>query len=337
MYMKKQIIFLCFTLLLVSCKTDKKITSGTQAGDGRYDSEFPDITVSDQLEEISKTVKKIDCLAFYMTYTFPKDNTIQVDSLTDHDLKKKSSGSAIINKSVSGTVTLTYYDGKTVGMLTCAHVVDFADTIYNWYDENKTKLHSVSIKLRQQNYVAGLPAGNTIEVVATDKKNDIAILRKELAHHVEKPQILNFGVGASKDLEWGTFVYIMGYPLGNLMVTRALVSNPGKTKGNVFLTDALYNRGISGSPVFALRDGSPHFEWVGMAKSASVDNIVYLAPDEEHLDAIDTEQPFNDTQYVKQNVRINYGITYSVTIDAILRFFTTNKEKLEKAGIYIKQ
>ncbi len=333
----KYVVLACLVLVLVSCKTNEPVASGSSEADGRYDSEFPDKTVSDQLDEISRTVKKIDCLAFYMTYIFPEGNTIQIDSLTEDDLKKKTSGSAITNKSVSGTVTLTYYDGKTLGMLTCAHVIDFDDTIYNWYDEHRTKLYSVSIKLRQQNYVAGLPGGNAIEVVAIDKKNDIAFLRKELAPHVEKPQILDLRVGKSKDLEWGTFVYIMGYPLGNLMVTRAIVSNPGKTKGDVFLTDALYNKGISGSPVFALRDGATHFEWVGMAKSASVDHIVYLAPDEEHLDVIDTEQPFDGTQFIKQNARINYGITYSVTIDAILRFLKENKEKLEQAGVYIDQ
>ena len=331
-------IFLWFAFVLVSCKSNEPVTSAAYTGNEKYISGFPSGNVSGQLEDMSEVVKKLDCLAFYMTYIFPEGSMFNKDSLANKDINKVSSGSSISNKSVSGTATMVYYDGKVLGMLTCAHVVDFADTIYNWYDENHTKLSSVSVKLRQQNYVAGLPGGNAIEIVAMDKKSDIAILRKELAPHMENPQVLSMNsIGKTKDLAWGTFVYIMGYPLGNLMVTRAIISNPGKAKGDVFLTDALYNKGISGSPVFAMREGADRLEWVGMARSAFVDHIVYLKPDEKYLEVIDTERPYEGNRYVDQSTRINYGITYSVTTDAILRFFKSNKEELEKAGIYFGQ
>ncbi len=198
--------------------------------DGRYDSEFPDKSVSDKLNEISKTIKKLDCLAFYMTYVFPPDNNFKKSSISKDNIKRLSISADISNESVSGTATVIYYDGKTIGLITCAHIVDYPDTIVNWYDKEQTSLHSISVKVRQQNYIAGLPEGGDIDVVVIDSKNDIALLQKKLGPHDERPEVFNYKIGNTSELEWGTFVYIMGYPLGNLMVTRAIVSNPDKVK-----------------------------------------------------------------------------------------------------------
>jgi S1-C subfamily serine protease len=329
--------FICLLLLFsaVSCKTNENMPSQSLHPDGRYDSEFPDKSVSDKLNEISKTIKKLDCLVFYMTYVFPPDNDIQKASITKENIKKLAVNTDITNESVSGTATVIYYDGKSVGLLTCAHVVDYADTIYNWYDAEKTALQSISVKVRQQNYISGLPDGENIEVVVMDTKNDIALLQKKLHPHIEKPDVFNYKSGSTQELEWGTFVYIMGYPLGNLMVTRAIVSNPDKTKNGSFLTDALYNKGISGSPVFALRDGVPNFEWIGMAKSAAAGNFIYLFPDENLFDVMNTKLPYTGEVYVNKKLDINYGVTFSVTIEAIGSFIKKNRELIEHAGMNV--
>jgi len=328
---------LCFILLITSCKTKQSISSYSDNPDGRYDSEFPDKSVSDNLNDISRTIKKIDCLAFYMTYTFPPDNNLRKSALTEENIKSNAINNEITNEAVAGTATVIYYNGRILGLLTCAHVLDFADTLYNWYDEGQKRLHSISVKVRQQNYVTGLPEGGDIDIIAMDKKNDIALLRKRLEPHDERPQVFNYKVGNTKELEWGTFVYIMGYPLGNLMVTRAIVSNPEKAKNGFFLTDALFNRGISGSPVFALRDGVPNFEWIGMAKSSSADNFIYLKPDEDLVKVINTKESYGGEHFVDQKLEINYGVTFSVTIEAISKFLKKNKEQIKKAGIDIEE
>ena len=328
----------CFTCLLLlisafSCKTNEKLPAQSLHPDGRYDSEFPDKSVSDKLNEISKTIKKLDCLVFYMTYVFPPGNNIQKASITKENIKKLSMSADITNESVSGTATVIYYDGKSVGLLTCSHVVDYPDTIYNWYNAEKTVLQSVSVKVRQQNYISGLPDGEPIEVLVLDTKNDIALLQKKLHPHIEQPAVFNYKSGSTRELEWGTFVYIMGYPLGNLMVTRAIVSNPDKSRNGSFLTDALYNKGISGSPVFALRDGVPNFEWIGMAKSAAAGNFIYLLPDENLVDVVNIRNPYKGEVYVNKKLDINYGVTFSVTIEAIGKFIKKNRELIEKAGM----
>lgn len=328
-------LFICIlsVAFMFSCKTNENIPGQSVNSDGRYDSEFPDKSVSDQLNEISKTIKKLDCLAFYMTYVFPPDNNFKRSSITKDNIKNISISADITNESVSGTATVIYYDGRTIGLITCAHIVDYPDTIVNWYDKEQTSLHSISVKVRQQNYIVGLPEGSDIEVVLVDKKNDIALLRKKLDPHTERPEVFNYKIGNTRELEWGTFVYIMGYPLGNLMVTRAIVSNPDKSKSGSFLTDALFNKGISGSPVFALRDGVPNFEWIGMAKSTSAENFIYLEPDKQLVEVINTKYPYEGVHFAQQKLDINYGVTFSVTIEAITNFVKKNREVIERMGI----
>ena len=89
-----------------------------------------------------------------------------------------------------------------------------------------------------------------MEVLAIDRKSDIAILGKEIEG--EKPnniKVFPYLMGDSKELEWGSFVYIMGFPLGHAMITRGIVSDPYKIRKGSFLIDAVFNQGFSGGPV----------------------------------------------------------------------------------------
>lgn len=317
-------------LSLFSCSTQQQEQSRFPVNDRRYDSEFPIESVSDELAYLSTTVRKLDCLVFYMTYVFPPDNVLDKNSLTEQVLKQYSLSGEVTNESVSGTATTIYYDGKMLGMLTCAHVVNFPDSLFNYYAQGG--LHSVSVKLKQQNFVAGLPDGESVEIVALDEKKDIALLRKVLSTHEQQPAVLNYSIGKAKDLEWGTVVYTMGYPLGNLMVTRAIVSNPAKNGNGMFLTDALFNHGISGSPVLALRDGVPNFEWVGMASSSSAQSIYYLKPATDTPQLVAPNSSYSGEVFVDHKKSINYGVTYSVRIEDVVKFISENKKLLQERG-----
>jgi hypothetical protein len=332
---KKVLIYLFLALIMTSCKTKEAVTNYVET-DNSYASGFPDKNIYDQLDDVSKTIKRVECLTFYKSYVLEENNPLKKGMLTKENLKKYAVADEVTHASVSGTATIIYYDSKKVGILTCAHVVDFADTIYNWEDDEQTKLYSVAIKLRQKIYVSGLPSGGSIQIVAMDKKNDIVLLKKELEENHEKPKVFSIKKGNPEDLEWGTLVYIMGYPSGDLMITRAIVSNPGRIKRGTFLTDAVYNRGISGAPVFAYRKNTRDFEWVGMAKSSSVDKFYYLKPDEEHRDPGNVEQLYTGNEYIGQYTRIKYGVAHSVTVDAIVRFLKSHKQELEAAGISLE-
>jgi len=321
-------------LIIWSCTTPEQVVvqQNFPEPDGRYDSEFPVRSVSDKLDFVSTTVKKLDCLAFYMTYVFAPENTVDPDHITEVVLREQSISNAVTNESVSATATVIYYDGIKIGLLTCAHVINFTDTIITRYNNGEGPVEIISIKIKQQNFIKDLPAGDEIEILATDAKHDIALLGKKLDIHDGLLSVLNFPVGNTRHLDWGSVVYIMGFPLGKLMVTRALVSNPDGAKKGRFLTDALYNRGISGSPVFAIRDGVPNFELVGMASAASASQVYYVKPGKNVPEYINPEEPFTGDLYVDQHNVVKYGITFNVSIEAITGFLKSNQHMLTQKG-----
>lgn len=332
--------YLIFVLLiglgLSGCDTTSNLepTTTTQesTGDNKYDSEFPVTTVSDELDFVSQTVKKLDCLVFYETHFFPENNSIDIKNLSDSTITANSQFRSITNESVTGTACIVYYDGIRVGMLTCAHVIDFPDTIVTRYEEGKGAIQTLSVKIRQQNYVKDLPEGDNIEILLKDADNDIAFLGKKLDEHTIRPRVLSYPVGNTRDLEWGSIVYVMGYPLGHLMVTRAIVSNPDRANRGRFLTDALYNRGISGSPVLSIRDGVPNFEWVGMATSAAANRIYFLKPGKNIPEYINPDEIYESDLYVDHYRSINYGVTYNVSIEMITSLIRKNSKELYEKG-----
>jgi len=143
--------------------------------------------------------------------------------------------------------------------------------------------------------------------------------------------VLNYPIINSNNLDWGSRVYIIGYPLGNLMVTDGMVSKHRNGTGGKFLLDASFNKGISGSPVLAKRHSSPYFELVGMATSASAKSIEYLKP-AESKEVIQSTENYTGSMVVDRERIINYGVTYSVTIDRIQKFLKSNKDLLIEQG-----
>ena len=206
-------------------------------------------------------------------------------------------------------------------------LVQDKDSIFSFYNE-ENKIQTLSIKIKQQNHISELASGDPIKIVALNKEKDIALLMKRTDSDNQNIQTLDYPVGKANDLQWGTVVYIMGFPLGTLMVTRAIVSMTSKQKIGQFVTDALYNRGISGSPVFAVRDGVPNFELVGMASSSAAQESDILVPEPIKKTDGTIKIPYEGNLFVDNNKLISYGVTYSVTIDEIATFILTNEEAL---------
>jgi S1-C subfamily serine protease len=143
--------------------------------------------------------------------------------------------------------------------------------------------------------------------------------------------------GESSDLNWGAFVYVMGFPKGEKMVESGIVSKPEKNNDSYFITNAIFNRGISGGPVFALRDGASGMEWVGMAKSAPATDIFYLQPAVNKEDMYSKSKPYKGKVLINKKKMINYGITYSVSMQEIVRFVKSIGSELEQEGFDIQQ
>ncbi len=329
------ILILSICLLTIQCSTTTELDQNVRQADGRYDSEFPQQSISKELDRISSSVRQMNCVAFYMTYFFDPDNPLTQYNYGKYNLDSMAYHSMVTNESVSGTAIVLYNEPRLVGMLTCAHVVDFPDTLVTRYSRGQMGLRSVSVKIKQQNFVSGLPEGEPVEVVVMDDKKDIAILKKVLEPHEERIDVMDYPHGKSKQMDWGTVVYTLGYPLGNLMVTQSIVSKPVKKNSGFFLTDGLYNQGISGSPVFALRDGVDHMEWVGMASSASASLEYVLEPEVLDAKAMVQGEVFTGEILIDKKKSINYGISYSVSIEEILTFIANNDKKVSAAGFNV--
>ncbi|PIQ35024.1 MAG: hypothetical protein COW63_02545 [Bacteroidetes bacterium CG18_big_fil_WC_8_21_14_2_50_41_14] len=318
--------------LLSGCAVQRTKGYHDDFANGRYDSKFPSTSISESLDMISESVKKLDCLAFYATYAFNPEDRIQRNMISDEIISKHSISKTISNESVSGTATIVYHSNNLVGLITCAHVIEFPDSLFTWSTKYPDALATVSVIVKQQTYVTGLPDGGPVEIVAMDKVKDIALLSQKLTSTTSQVQVLHYPIGNTSLFEWGSVVYIVGYPIGNLMVTKALVSNPKKNSKGYFLTDALYNHGISGSPVFAIKDRVPNMEWVGMASSTASTDLVIVKPATEQDNLQNGIQPYNGDVYLEKVKLINYGVTYSIPIEEIVIFIRRNRAAIEKVG-----
>ncbi len=302
--------------------------------DGKYDSEFPYKGSSESLEKISKSVHRINSTGFYKTFTFELQDSITPENIRTKNLESIALVSGYADQSTSGSATAIYsLEGKVV-LLTCSHVVNYPDTVFSFfYDDsgNITNLiQSVLIKDNQIVYAAGFPEGSKMEILAVDEKNDLALIGRDYHALSEfKFPFFDYPNGKAKELEWGTFVYVFGFPINFQMVTKAIVSSPNRDSQGSFIIDAVINRGASGAIVLAIKDGVPNFELVG---------IVQWVPEEEENILVPAKSknnrqynplvPYTGEMFVKRYSSIRYGIARVISIELIKEFILKNLNKL---------
>ncbi len=309
--------------------------------DGKYDSEFPYRGCSVELEKISESVRMLNSVAYYWTVPFDEKDRVRLQDINDQTLQRGAANSRYDNRSTSGTATIIYQSGKKVALLTCAHIIEFPDTVVSYFvrpDGSRTEYVSgVSIRQKQVNYVASLPEGGELEVLAIDRSVDVAILGREFQKEPERPlPVFSYPCGSGRELEWGSFVYLFGYPAGWKMVTKGIVSDPNRDKGRTFLVDAALTMGASGGIALAVRDGVPNFELVGLVRLVKAQSLLLLTPVKEDRTAeYDPVTPYTGPVYVEKKIDVQYGITQVTSIDVVKDFVTGRKEALEKKGFFL--
>ena len=331
----------CTTLLLNDCSTTSYKEIYPILRDGKYDSEFPYKGASDELREISKTVQRIHSTTFYKTYTFDQTINLTKENLKNADFRSLAISEGYADQSTSGTGTTIYFDQGKVAILTCAHIVQFPDTVISYLpnDEgNFTKyVQTIFIKERQAIYVAGFPEGSEFELLVADKKSDLALIGKDykILSDLRFP-VFTYPTGKAKELDWGSFVYLFGYPINYQMVTKAIVSNPNRDEYGSFLVDAVVNNGMSGGIVLAIRDGVPNFEMVGMIQWVPEEEENILVPQKLNNNArYSPIVPYKGEEYVKRFSSIRYGIARVISSEAILEFLRENKKILNGKKYYL--
>ena len=152
-------------------------------GDGKYDSEFPYKSTSDELGKISETIQRVNSTAFYKIYVFDEKNNFTLDDLKNKKLDQIAKKEVLADNSASGTAVIVYSQNGNIALLTCAHTITFPDTIIAYrFDENGIQLkyvESISLKEKQIIYVAGFPEGSEVEVLAQDNQLDIALIGRK--------------------------------------------------------------------------------------------------------------------------------------------------------------
>ncbi|MFP4471005.1 MAG: serine protease [Bacteroidales bacterium] len=333
----KMMLGVALLLSLFSCRKLTYQAAYPTLSDGRYDSEFPYSNCSDELDEISQSVKKIYCLVEYDLYRFSSDELFAEADLPGIRLKKKASERGFFSESVHGTATVLKNENNRIVVLTCAHVINYPDTILSFMLDKSGQqtqyLESVAIKKKQTNFIRNLPDGGMLDIIAMDEELDIAFLGNTFSTGDIHIPTFNYPMGDAGELDWGNFVYIFGFPAGYQMVTRGIVSNPKLTKNGEFIIDALFNTGISGGIVLAVRDGVPNFELVGIAKSVSARYKNVLKPENErHQEVYNPSIPYTGEVYVKMEKDINYGVTFTISMGTIRKFYVENRRSFLTGG-----
>jgi hypothetical protein len=333
---------LILLLIFYSCSTVSYETVYPTLRDGKYDSEFPYKGSSDELESITQTVQRITSTGFYKTYFFDRADEITLEKIRNSSPKELSTQSGLADQSTSGTATIIHHNEGKVALLTCAHVVNYPDTVASYFynDEGNITpyLEALLIKDIQVIYAVGFPEGSKLEIIALDKKRDLAIIGRdyhELREYVFP--VFNYPSGSARDLEWGTFVYVFGYPMNYQMITKALVSSPNRDSEGSFLLDAVVNKGYSGGIVLAIRDGVPNFELVGIVQWVPEDENNIITPVKRKDDEpYNTLVPYEGEFYVKRDSDIKYGIAKIISIETIKNFIGNNKQVLYDKGYYLE-
>ncbi len=330
------IVLASISFVLTSCSSTET-NKETKVID-EYTTIFPNNDVADELEEISNSIKLINNLTFYKVYFF-FDSTITIENIDDFDLLQKAYSKTTISKTSSGTATIISISGNKVALLTAAHIVSYPDTALTYYaskGKQSKYIESILLKERQKIY-SDLPEGGLLKIIAKDDKNDIAIIGNAFSKISPiRFSLFDFNFGNAKELKWGSFVYLLGYPMHYKMVTSGIVSNPNYNGTGNFLVDAPINRGSSGGLVLAIRGAAPNFELVGIISSVPADKRFVLTPHNPSRDInFLPGTKYDGEMTIEQISGIKYGIGKIVSVEKVRKFIEENKTSLYKQGYII--
>ncbi len=306
--------------------------------DGKYDSEFPYKGCSQQLEEISESVRMLNAIAYYRNFVFAPEARITREQLAEPFVHEKAERVVFLNRTSSGSAAIVASSRFSIAMLTCAHIIDFPDTVVTYYagaDRRPTPyVQSCAVKEREEFYIAGVQGMSQLQVLVKDRGADLAVVgRKFVQPLAVENRALTYPLGNAKELEWGAFVYIFGYPSGHRMVTKAIVSSPNRDRRGSFYLDSGHRRGYSGGIVLAVRDGVPNFELVGLVRAAkgNVEYVVTPSREGEGIEA-DPSLPYRGDLFVERRTDVEFGVAEAISAEALREFVDQHREQLTGEG-----
>jgi len=346
----KQLILLFIASgLLTACSSSKQSVSQPAKSDQdteprvteNYTAAFPQTDVSGKLKQAQQSIVRIVATGFYENFTFT-DKLVTMQDIKTNGAKNIASNRNTFEESTAGTSIILDQNNRNFLLISSEHVVSFPDTVVTYYKGDKYPheefVKSMSIIRRKSNLIYTGQQIRSFKIISTNEQLDLALLDIELDKINNLDQYpLNLSLGNSSSLQLGSFLYILGFPKGYAMVTRGLASSSESWNDRFFITDAVFNPGISGGPILASRDNFNSFEWVGMVSSATATHEDVLVPRPNSDKYTNITQPYRDTVFVAQKTRINYGIAQAIPIDRIKEFLSEHEEELKKYGYSLSQ
>lgn len=280
----------------------------------------------------------ISSVGFYRQANFSSSDGWPADRPITDRIWREADTVTTFTQSVVGTATILQFSTNRVALLTAAHIVTFDDTVTTYYRdrERPTGIRAFAVKVRQRNYAADIPGADGLEVLARNDRLDIAIVGQAINTLDMTFPVFPLPAGRAADLNWGSFVYVVGYPVGLRMVSSGIVSQPNRDGDASFLTDVVFNRGMSGGAVLASRSRGGPLEWVGIVTSGSANTEYDLVPEDDRMDENRVSgEPYEGQIYINRTQRIRYGVTMAVSIDAIRKLVGDNRTSLLRRGYHI--
>lgn len=306
-----------------------------------YTAAYPHFDVSQQLKQAQQSVVRVVATGIYKSYTFT-DRLVTLDDIKVNTPQKIASSSYEFEESTAGTSIILQQNNNNYLLISSEHVVSFPDTVISYYKgkniPDRKFVKAISIRKDQTHLAYTGKEIKSFEIITRNEHLDLALLNIDLENNKNIDQYpLSLTYGNSSDLQLGSFLYIIGFPKGYAMTTRGLASSSESWNDRFFVTDAIFNPGISGGLIMASRDNFNSFEWVGMVSSATATREDVLIPRPTSDDYSNISRPYRDTVFVQQKTRINYGIAQAIPINRIKEFLTENEDVIKSYGFSLSK
>jgi S1-C subfamily serine protease len=339
--------FAVFSLLLPSCAQRQIILD--RPPQAYYQTGFPLHDTSDELERVHRSVKRIHFTAEYRTYVFTEASAVtEADDLASAAVLARAVDTLTERDSKGGTATILFHGHQRVALLTNNHVVHEPAVKVEYFDRGPTqrgrrdaprRVASIALLTAQRGDLADHSGLSRFEVLARDSAEDLALIEVRLRERADSGMFRAIAAppGDPHQLRWGSFVYVLGYPRGYPMVTFAIVSDPSRDRRGSFLTNGLWNEGISGGVILAVRGDSGGLEWVGLARAGAGKPELQMMPRSDITsEELDLPVLYQGPLFLESILRIQYGITFSVPMTAIREFLSRNRGMLQSRGYSVR-
>lgn len=298
------------------------------AAPGSYYLTAPASDISDELGRVFRSVNQIEYSADYTTYVFPAEARMTEADVRAGGFEARADDSFAETLSKSGTATVVARSGTRLRMLTVNHVVRYPELRFQFFEpepgaERAPRIvASASVRIRERGLLLGRGGPMGFAVRAHDDRHDLALIEVDLSDRsdVDRFPVLDLAAGNANRLSWGSFVYVLGFPRGYPMVTSAIVSNPDWDGQGSYITDGIWNEGLSGGLILAIRGGTGRLELVGLARASAAEREIVLRPDTSGLRPGMPSMRYEGPLWLETGLRVQYGIALPVSITTIAEF-----------------